>query len=94
MKKIAAAIYFNLFLSGFVYASCPDGQFRSVFYDNCIITYQDWITEAWTWGLTVMIPLSVLILTAAGVIYMISEGDSKRIELAKRLIIGVISGVG
>lgn len=75
-------------------APCPPGQFRSVFGDECIGRYEDWIGQVWDWALIIMIPLSVLILSAAGVLYMVSEGDSNRIGLAKKLIIGVFSGVG
>lgn len=57
-------------------------------------TYECWIQALWGWAMILMIPLSVLILSAAGVIYMISEGDSTRIGFAKKLIIGVFSGVG
>lgn len=70
------------------------GQFKSYIYGGCLSSYEDWLKEVWGWAMRIMIPLSVLILSAAGVIYMISEGDSKRIELAKKMIIGVLSGLG
>lgn len=93
MKKLALVFFINLFVSGPVFASCPDG-FRSVISGRCITTYQEWIGEVWSWAMMIMIPISVLILSAAGVLYMVSEGDSNRISLAKKLIIGVFSGVG
>lgn len=68
--------------------------FKSVFGPECVYGYEGWMGEVWGWALMVMIPLSVLILAAAGVLYMVSEGDSNRIGLAKKLIIGVASGVG
>jgi hypothetical protein len=60
----------------------------------CLDSYEAWLNEVWGWSLRIMIPLSVLILSAAGVIYMVSEGDSSRISLAKKLIVGVVSGIG
>ncbi len=72
------------------------GDFVSMF--NCTggvcDTYEDWIQVVWAWALTIAIPLSVLILSAAGVIWMTSEGNPERITLAKRLITGVLSGLG
>lgn len=67
---------------------------HTVFNNEEATSYQDWIKLVWNWAMAIMIPLSVLIFTAAGVIYTVSEGDSKRIEMAKRMIIGVVSGVG
>jgi hypothetical protein len=71
-----------------------NNQFKSFITGNCLSTYEDWLGEVWGWSLRIMIPLSVLILSGAGVLYMVSEGDSSRIALAKKLIIGVFSGVG
>lgn len=72
------------------------GKFVSMF--NCTggtcDTYEEWIQVVWAWALTIAIPLSVLILSAAGVIWMTSEGNPERITLAKRLITGVLSGLG
>lgn len=93
MRKIISIFFVNLFVSTLAHASCPGG-FESVISGDCISTYPEWITELWGWAMIIMIPISVLILSAAGVIYMVSEGDSNRIGLAKKLIIGVFSGVG
>lgn len=59
---------------------------------NCS-TYGCWISLVWNWAMLILVPLSVLVLSAAGVLYMTSEGDSNRVGLAKKLIIGVVSGV-
>lgn len=81
-------------LPSLVEAACPAGQFSSVFNNTCYSDYQTWVKDVWSWSMKIIIPLSVLILTAAGVIYMTSEGDSNRVGLAKKMIIGVASGVG
>ncbi len=73
---------------------CPNGEFKSVISGRCVSSYEQWIAEVWGWAMMIIVPLSVLILSAAGVLYMTSEGDSNRIGLAKKLIIGVVSGVG
>jgi hypothetical protein len=57
-------------------------------------SYECWIGLTWNWAMLILVPLSVLILSAAGVIYMVSEGDSNRVALAKKMITGVASGVG
>jgi preprotein translocase subunit Sec61beta len=35
-----------------------------------------------------------LLLSAAGIIYMVSGGDPTRVKLAKKIVVGVASGVG
>lgn len=93
MKKTLntmVALLLNVVLPSSALAATP---FNSVFGGACD-TYTCWIQKVWTWSMGVLIPLSVLILTAAGVIYMTSEGDSSRIGIAKKMIIGVLSGVG
>jgi hypothetical protein len=67
---------------------------KTVFGGEEVSSYEEWLRLVWNWSMLIMIPLSVLILSAAGVLYSVSEGDSKRIETAKRLILGVVSGVG
>lgn len=57
-------------------------------------SYECWVRRVWNWTMLILIPLSVLVLSAAGVLYMVSEGDSDRVSLAKKLILGVFSGVG
>lgn len=57
-------------------------------------SYKCWIGLTWNWAMLILVPLSVLILSAAGVIYVLSEGDSDRIGLAKKMILGVVSGLG
>jgi len=89
-SKILGVLFLTALLPSSVLAATP---FTTVFGGSCD-TWECWIQKVWTWSMGVLIPLSVLILTAAGVIYMTSEGDSTRIGLAKKMIIGVLSGVG
>lgn len=102
------AFFVLTFLPTLAYAQqpCPKGDhdgisatpkihgFRTIFSPDCIYGYAGFMKVLWDWALLIVIPISVLILSAAGVLYMISEGDSNRIGLAKKLIIGVASGVG
>jgi hypothetical protein len=67
---------------------------QTVFEGKQCDSYECWMGEVWKWSMIIMIPLSVLVLSAAGVLYMVSEGDSNRIGLAKKLILGVFSGIG
>jgi len=57
-------------------------------------SYEEWISVIWAWALVIAIPLSVLVLSAAGVVWMTSEGNPDRISFAKKLILGVFSGLG
>lgn len=75
--------------------------FESMFGGSCPDTtkpdengYQCWIRKVWNWAITIAISLSVLVLTAAGYLYMTSAGNPDRIGLAKKLMIGVFSGIG
>lgn len=56
-------------------------------------TYEDWINGVWNWSLAIIVPLSVLVIAAAGVIYTTSAGNPDKIGMAKKMIIGVISGI-
>jgi len=80
--------------SGVTYEIDNDTGWHTVFGPDNVTTYDEWLKLVWNWAIAIMVPLSVLILSAAGVLYTISEGDSNRIGLAKKLIIGVVSGVG
>lgn len=103
LLKLTGATILNLLISAnALAANCSEKVidnkkyqgFKSVFSPDCLYTYQDWIRAVWTWSMEVMIPLSALILTAAGILYMTSEGDSGRVGTAKKMIIGVLSGLG
>lgn len=65
---------------------------KCVEYEKCD-TYECWLNLVWKWAFVIVVPLSVLVLTAAGVVWMSSEGNPDRIALAKKLIMGVVSGV-
>lgn len=58
-----------------------------------VTSYDQWIGEVWKWALILVVPTATLVLTAAGVLYMTSEGDSSKMALAKKLVIGVVSGI-
>lgn len=82
-------------------ASCPPNPvsggpkgFSTIFSSTCVYSYEEWIVLVWNWAMGILIPLSVLIFIVAGTIYMTSEGDSNRVGIAKKMIIGVLSGVG
>lgn len=63
---------------------------------DCIAEYGDlpcWINEVFKWSQGAILLLSTVVIIAAGLIYMGSAGNTKQIELSKRLIIGALSGV-
>ena len=51
------------------------------------------IKASFSYAQTAVLLLATVVITAAGVIYMSSAGNTKQIELAKKLIIGALSGV-
>jgi len=69
------------------------GAFETMFGGTCS-DYNCWIRKVWTWATAILIPLSILVLTAAGVVYMTSGGNPDRVGLAKKMIVGAVSGVG
>lgn len=65
---------------------------------NCTSTCEiSWISEyifaIYTYGLTVVGVIAVLILMAAGVLWIVSGGDSGKITKAKEMIIGSVTGL-
>lgn len=70
-------------------------SFKSMFCSGgTCANYDAWINGLWNWGLMIIIPLSVLMVAAAGVIYTTSAGNPDRIGIAKKMLFGVLSGVG
>lgn len=69
------------------------GAFETMFGGTCS-DYNCWIRLVWNWATAILIPLSILVLTAAGVVYMTSGGNPDRVGLAKKMIVGAVSGVG
>jgi len=51
-----------------------------------------YISSFYNWGLSIVGVIAVLVLMAAGVMWITSGGDSNRIAAAKKMIIGSISG--
>lgn len=85
-------------MTAFASGGCTGGQIYSTAANNgiggCVSTYNQWIKSVWDWSLIILIPLSTLLLSAAGIIYMVSGGDPTRVKLAKKIVVGVASGVG
>lgn len=52
-----------------------------------------WIREVFKFSQTAILLLSTVVIITAGIIYMTSAGNTKQIELAKKLIFGALSGV-
>lgn len=95
MKKILALLFLSATPQiAFAAPNCPTGQFYDIFTNSCLSTYEQFINAAWNTGTAIIIPLSVVVITAAGVVWTTSEGDPKKIKLARKLIIGVLSGIG
>lgn len=96
MRKLLSKINFLralLFTIVIMPSTALAASFTSMFGGTCS-DYACWIDKVWAWALTAMIPLSVLVTAVAGVIYMTSAGNPDRVSLAKKMIIGVLSGLG
>ncbi len=52
-----------------------------------------YIAKVFSWSQTAILLLATVVLIAAGIIYMGSAGNSKQIELSKKLMFGALSGV-
>lgn len=90
MKKFTSLLLLATLMPSSVLAA---DSFNTVFGGSCD-SYECWIGEVWSWALMILVPLSVLIISAAGVIYMTAGGDEKRVGTAKKMMWGVLSGVG
>lgn len=93
MKKLTNLLLMTVFIPSITFAA----KFNTVFGAECdteINGYQCWIEQVWSWALTILIPLSVLVLSVAGVLYMTAGGDEKRVGTAKKMIWGALSGIG
>lgn len=73
-------------------SSAGAGPFTSMFGKKCS-TYECWIELVWNWATAIIVPLAVIVIVAAGIIYMTSGGNPDRIGLAKKMIFGALSGV-
>lgn len=96
MKKLSLYILsLVLFPSTAIAAPTSSTPFKSMFCaGGTCADYNAWINGLWNWGLTIIIPLSVLMLAAAGVIYTTSAGNPDRVGIAKKMLFGVLSGIG
>jgi hypothetical protein len=52
-----------------------------------------WMKQVFEFSQTAILLLATAVIVFAGIIYMTSAGNPKQIELAKRLILGALSGV-
>lgn len=88
-QKLVLSSFLNLLVFSQVFA-----DFDSRLFGGRYDSYEAWFRVVWNWAMVIMIPISVVVLSVAGILYMTSEGDSNRVALAKRLVVGVLSGVG
>jgi hypothetical protein len=56
--------------------------------------YDTWINQTWSWGASIILPLSTLVIIGAAYIIMTSGGDATRVAKGKKMILGVLSGLG
>lgn len=54
----------------------------------------DYVNQVLAWAYPVIGSIAVLMIIYAGYLYMTSQGNSDKINLAKEIIIGVITGIG
>lgn len=57
-------------------------------------SYGDWLCAAWDYASIIILPISTIMLMAAGFLWTVSGGDPGRIGKAKEIIWGVVSGLG
>lgn len=73
----------NGFYSDLFKTSCPDNETAL----SC------WVGKVFVWSEIALVTASIGAIIAAGILYMVSMGDPKRIEMAKKLLIGAFSGL-
>lgn len=52
-----------------------------------------WTGKVFSWSQTAILILATTVMVGAGIIYMVSAGDPKRIALSKKFMFGALSGV-
>ncbi len=52
-----------------------------------------WIASVFSWSQMAILLLSTVVIVLAGIIYMTSAGNERQITLAKKLILGALTGV-
>lgn len=52
-----------------------------------------WIASVFAWSQAAILLLATVVLVVAGIMYMTSAGNTKQIELSKKMIFGALSGV-
>lgn len=72
-------------------AAAP-GCFDTVFGKQAC-SYEDWIKLVWPWALSIAVSLSIVMVAAAGMVWMTSAGNPDRITTAKKMITGALSGL-
>jgi hypothetical protein len=79
--------------------STPKGEVElffpidTMFSNEACGDYKCWIEKVWAWATMIMLPLSIIMLIGAGALYATSAGNPDKISLAKKIIIGVLSGL-
>ncbi len=53
-----------------------------------------WVSAVFSWSQNAVLVLAVAVIMVAGAIYMTSAGNTERIKLSKKLIVGALTGVG
>lgn len=90
-------ISFIIILGYLIFPSVANaaGDFDSWFCPNHHCSgYDQWIQSVWSFSLKLAVPTSIVMLAIAGVLWITSGGDPQRLKTSKRMIIGVVSGVG
>jgi hypothetical protein len=57
------------------------------------VALTSYIGKVFSFAQTAILLLATAVITGAGILYMASAGNTKQIELAKKLIFGALSGV-
>ena len=92
-KKLSLA----LIPIGTIIASIPNYSFAAAcftsVFNKTTCSYNEWIQQVWGWAMGVAFALSVFMLVAAGILWSTSGGNPDKIGVARKMILGVLSGV-
>jgi hypothetical protein len=85
---------FQVKIPGLAALSKPTCVINEVGLRTCGISWiSEYIFAIYTYGLTIVGVIAVLILMAAGLLWLVSGGDSTKINKAKEMILGSITGL-
>lgn len=89
LKMIFLTLFFNIASIGVANAQGVNTDFGT----EPVTNVTDYVNRIIGWSYIVIPGLAVIMIIYAGYIYMTSQGNPERVNLAKEIIIGVITGI-